>query len=288
MRVRRIAFLGVAVLATMNLHAQEYRGRVQGVIADPTSAVIAGANVVLTNIDKGISTSRISDSAGRYLFDLVEPGRYKVTVDRPGFTRFVQENLLVQNRGDVTVNAQLRIGNVNEAINVVSEAPAAVQFNTSSMDLTVDNTMVRNLPVIGRNPFTMTLLDPAVVNRYTTAEKTPFKMWASSQLEVGGPTSQKNDTLLDGMPAQAGPKGTYAPSMDAVTEVSVQQNSVDAEYGHSAGGILNVSMKSGTNNVKGTVYYFGRNPSINAASNAITHAPNLVRNHIFGGVVGHP
>jgi hypothetical protein len=168
-----------------------------------------------------------------------------------GLTRFVQENLLVQNRGDVTVNAQLRIGNVNEAINVVSEAPAAVQFNTSSMDLTVDNTMVRNLPVIGRNPFTMTLLDPAVVNRYTTAEKTPFKMWASSQLEVGGPTSQKNDTLLDGMPAQAGPKGTYAPSMDAVTEVSVQQNSVDAEYGHSAGGILNVSMKSGTNNVKG-------------------------------------
>src|SRR3954470_23886781 len=114
MRARRIAFLGVAALATMSLHAQEYRGRVQGVIADPTNAVIAGANVQLTNIDKGISTSRTSDSAGRYLFDLVEPGRYKVTVDRPGFTRFVQENLLVQNRGDVTVNAQLRIGNVSE------------------------------------------------------------------------------------------------------------------------------------------------------------------------------
>src|SRR5678810_1138511 len=93
----------------------------------------------LTNIEKGISTSRISDAAGRYLFDLVEPGLYKVTVDRPGFTRFVQENLLVQNRGDVTVNVQLKIGNVSEAINVVSEAPAAVQFNTSSMDLTVDN-----------------------------------------------------------------------------------------------------------------------------------------------------
>jgi hypothetical protein len=105
---------------------------------------------------------------------------------------------------------------------------------------------------------------------------------------VGGPTSQKNDTLLDGMPAQAGPKGTYAPSMDAVTEVSVQQNSVDAEYGHSAGGVLNVSMKSGTNDLNGTVYYFGRNPALNAASNAITHAPNMVRNHIFGGVVGHP
>ena len=287
MRVRRFAF-GIAVLAIISLHAQEFRGRIQGIVADPTNAVIAGANVLLTNVDKGISSARTTDTSGRYLFDLVEPGHYKLTVDGSGFTRFVQENILMQNRGDVTVNIQMKIGNVNESVNVVSEAPAAVQFNTSSMDLTVDNTMVRNLPVIGRNPFTMTLLDPAVVNRYTTAEKTPFKMWASSQLEVGGPTSQKNDTLLDGMPAQAGPKGTYAPSMDAVTEVSVQQNSVDAEYGHSAGGVLNVSMKSGTNDFRGTAYYFGRNPSLNAASNAITHAPNQVRNHIFGGVIGHP
>src|SRR5499426_1741622 len=129
MQVRRFALLGVVVLATIHLHAQEYRGRVQGVIADPTSAVIAGANVLLTNVDKGISAARVTDSSGRYLFDLVEPGRYKITVDGQGFTRFVQENLLVQNRGDVTVNVQMKIGSVNEAINVVSEAPAAVQFN---------------------------------------------------------------------------------------------------------------------------------------------------------------
>jgi hypothetical protein len=270
------------------VNAQEYRGRIQGAVTDPTDAAVTGAVVTLTNIEKGTAVSRVSDAAGRYLFDLVEPGRYTISVEASGFTRFLQENVLVQNRGDITVDVRLRLGGVAEAVNVVSDAPAAVQFNTSSMDLTVDNTMVRNVPVIGRNPFTLTLLDPAVVNRYTTAEKTPFKMWASSQLEVGGPTSQKNDTLLDGMPAQAGPKGTYAPSMDAVTEVSVQQNSVDAEYGHSAGGILNVSMKSGTNSVTGTTYYFGRNPSLNAASNAITHAPNQVRNHIFGGVIGHP
>ena len=90
-------------------------------------------------------------------------------------------------------------------------------------------------------------------------------MWAPSQMEVGGSTSQKNDTLLDGMPAQVGPKASYAPPMDAVTEVTVQQNSVDAEYGHSAGGVLNVSMKSGTNDIHGVGYYFGRNPALNAA-----------------------
>src|SRR5688572_21476254 len=265
MSSRRSLVLLFALLATAGLHAQEFRGRIQGVVTDQSSAAAPSATVLLTNIDTGVASSRTTDSSGRYLFDLVQPGRYKLTVELQGFSRFLQENILVQNRGDITVNAVLRIGGVAENINVVTEAPVAVQFNTSSMDLTVDNTMVRNVPVIGRNPFTLTLLDPAVVNRYTTAEKTPFKMWASSQLEVGGPTSQKNDTLLDGMPAQAGPKGTYAPSMDAVTEVSVQQNSVDAEYGHSAGGILNVSMKSGTNSVRGTAYYFGRNPSLNAA-----------------------
>jgi hypothetical protein len=155
------------------------------------------------------------------------------------------------------------------------------------MDLTVETQLIKSLPIVARNPFTLALLDPAVVNRYTL-ERTPFKMWAPAQMEVGGPTSTKNDTLLDGMPLQVGPKASYSPPMDAVTEVTVQQNSTDAEYGHSAGGVLNVSMKSGGNEIHGNAYYFGRNPALNAASNGITHAPNQVRNHIFGGTVGHP
>jgi hypothetical protein len=266
--------------------AQEYRARVQGMVSDPSDAVIAGAVVRLSNIGTGVEVQRLTDTRGHYLVDLVEPGIYLLTVEMQGFNRFVQENILVQNRGDITVNAKLAVGAVAETIKV-TEAPVAVQFNTSNMDLTVEHRLVTNLPVVARNPFTLALLDPAVVNRYTL-ERTPFKMWAPAQMEVGGPTSQKNDTLLDGMPLQVGPKASYAPPMDAVTEVTVQQNSVDAEYGHSAGGVLNVSMKSGSNDVHGNLYYFGRNPALNAASNAITHAPNQVRNHIWGGTVGHP
>jgi hypothetical protein len=96
------------------------------------------------------------------------------------------------------------------------------------------------------------------------------------------------DLLLDGAPIQIGPKGSYAPPMDAVQEFSIQQNSVDAEFGHSAGGTLSVSMKSGTNQIHGTGYYFGRNPSLNAVVNPITRTPNFVRNHIWGGTVGAP
>ncbi len=266
--------------------SQEYRGRIQGVVTDSTDSVISGASAVLTNVETGIAVHRQTDSYGRYVFDLVEPGTYSLTAEMQGFSRFLQENISVRNRADITVNVKLQLGTVAETVKV-TESPVAVQFNTSSMDLTVDNKLVTSLPIVARNPFTLTLLDPAVVNRYTL-ERTPFKMWAASQLEVGGPTSQKNDTLLDGMPIQVGPKASYSPPMDAVTEVTVQQNSVDAEYGHSAGGILNVSMKSGSNDVHGNLYYFGRNPALNAASNAITHAKNQVRNNIFGGTIGHP
>jgi hypothetical protein len=283
---RSVSVWALGALLAATAVAQEYRGRVQGTITDATDAVIAGANVALRNVGTGIEVHRRTDAFGRYLFDLVEPGAYVLTVEMQGFSRFQQENILVQNRGDITVNAKLQLGAVAETVKV-TEAPVAVQFNTSSMDLTVANQLVTNLPIVARNPFTLALLDPAVVNRYTL-ERTPFKMWAASQMEVGGPTSTKNDTLLDGMPLQVGPKASYSPPMDAVTEVTVQQNSVDAEYGHSAGGILNVSMKSGSNEVHGNAYYFGRNPALNAASNAITHAKNQVRNHIFGGTIGHP
>ncbi|HJZ99278.1 MAG TPA: carboxypeptidase-like regulatory domain-containing protein, partial [Candidatus Solibacter sp.] len=283
-RTARFLLLGVFLADAAN--AQEYRGRVQGTITDSTDAVLAGASVRLHNIGTAIEVHRATDSYGHYLFDLVEPGNYTVTAEMPGFSRYVQENIVVQNRGDVTVNAKLSLGALAETVKVV-ESPVSVKFNTSSMDLTVENQLVTTLPVVARNPFTLALLDPAVVNRYTL-ERTPFKMWAPAQMEVGGPTSQKNDTLLDGMPLQVGPKASYSPPMDAVTEVTVQQNSVDAEYGHSAGGILNVSMKSGGNDVHGDLYYFGRNPALNAASNPITHAKNQVRNHIWGGTAGHP
>ncbi len=266
--------------------AQEYRARVQGMVSDSTDAVIAGADVRLRNVSTGVEVSRQTNAYGRYLFDLVEPGVYALSAEMAGFSKFLQENILVQNRGDITVNVKLQLGAVAETIKVI-DSPVAVQFNTSSMDLTVAHQMVTNLPIVARNPFTLALLDPAVVNRYTL-ERTPFKMWAPAQMEVGGPTSQKNDTLLDGMPLQVGPKASYSPPMDAVTEVTVQQNSVDAEYGHSAGGILNVSMKSGSNEIHGDAYYFGRNPALNAASNGITHAKNQVRNHIFGVTAGHP
>ena len=279
----------LTILAGLGLFAQEYRGRVQGYVTDPTNAAVSGATVTLRNVNTGVSAQTTTDPTGHYIFSYVQPGSYTVTVEAPGFNRFVQENVTVLTSGDVTVNAQLTLGAVTETVTVSAEV-AGVQFNTSTMTTTVQGSMLQNIPILARNPFTLALLNPAVINRYwDIAHRNPFYMWSSNGLDVGGRTGGKNDMLLDGVTLRAASaRGSYMPPMDAVQEVAVQQNAVDAEYGFSAGGILNVSMKSGTNDFHGTLYYFGRNPALNALTNRISRQKGIVRNHIWGATVGGP
>lgn len=281
----RDLFLTVLLTAAAAF-SQDYRGKVQGLVTDSSDAVIPAAKVTLLNDNTGIAAVRDSDASGKYFFDYVEPGTYTVSAEAGGFARTIQRNVTVQVRGDVTVNLALNVGTVSDTVTVTA-APVSVQFNTSSRELTVNRKLIAELPVIGRNPFSLALLDPAVVNRYTQ-DRYPFMMWSSSQIDVGGNTSNKNDLLLDGVPVQVGRKGSYSPTMDSVQETTVQQNAVDSEFGHSAGGTISLSMKSGTNEYHGTAYYFGRNPKLNAVANSVVRRANLNRNHIAGGTVGGP
>lgn len=273
-------------LAALPVLSQDVRARVQGLVTDSSQAVIAGANVLLTNEGTNVTASTTTNSSGQFLFDFVIAGNYTISVEMQGFRRFVQTGILVQSRGDVTVDARLDVGAATEAI-TVQASPVSVQFNTSTMGLTLDKKMTNELPVINRNPFLLAQLNPASVLRSTT-EQSPYHHWAATQVDVGGNTTTKNDVIVDGAPNMASEKSAYTPAMDAVQEVNVQQNAVDSEFGHSAGGVITVQMKSGTNEFHGTAYYLGRNPAINAVADHITRRANLTRNHIFGGTLGSP
>jgi len=98
--------------------SQDYRGRVQGVITDPSSAAVANVTVTLLNANTKTASSRVTDEAGRYLFDFVEPGTYTLTAEGAGFGRFIQENVQVLVRSDLTVNASLRLGDVVQTVTV--------------------------------------------------------------------------------------------------------------------------------------------------------------------------
>ncbi len=266
--------------------AQELRGRIGGTVADGTGAVIPAANVTLSNDDTNVTATAQTSAAGQYLFDFVLPGMYTLTVESEGFRSFQQQNILVQTRADITVDAALEIGAVTETV-TVEEAPVAVSFTTTTMETTLDTRMSQELPLLNRNPYMLAALDPAV-NYRGGAENSPYHHWAMSQLDVGGNTANRNNVLMDGVPQLVGAKGVYTPPMDAVSEVNVQQNATDAEYGHSAGGIVSVQMKSGTNDWHGTAYYFGRNPALNARPNALSSQQSVVRRGVWGVSSGNP
>ena len=272
-------------LLCITLQAQDYRGRVQGVVTDTSHASVPAATVVLTNTATGVRATRQTNETGLYRFDYVDPGTYTLSVEMTGFGGFQQTNILVQSRGDLTVDVSLKPGAVQESI-TVSESPVEVQFNSTNVALTIDNKMANEIPRFDRNPFKLSLLNPAVVN--TRTEVMPYHSWAANSVELGGNTTLKNELTVDGSPIGVGHKSTYTPNTDAVQEVTVVQNSVDAEAGHSAGGVISMTLKSGTNEWHGSAFYLGRNPALNALTDRTNNTKTAARNNMWGGTLGNP
>ena len=280
------AFAAVSLLVTPVL-GQEYRGRVQGSLTDETQLAVPGAQVTLANDATGVSVTRTTGPEGRYLFDYVDPGTYTLTAELSGFATVVQRNVLVQARGDVTADVTMKIAGLAETVTVETQ-PVAIQFNTSSKDLTLDQSFLDSIPNITGNPTQLAYLSPVVRNAGNRNETSPYHHWAGNDMDIGGGTRRRNDVLLDGTPLEAGPKVAYTPPMDAVAEFNVSTNAVDAEFGHSAGGIISMSLKSGTNAYHGSGYYVGRNADWNAVTNRVSRQHSDNSYSLTGGTIGMP
>ncbi len=288
--------LCLALLAP-RIDAQDYRGRVQGSVSDTSQGTLPGVTVTLINDATGVRATRVSDSEGRYLFDFVDPGIYTLIGELAGFKKAEQKNVRVSQRGDVTASFQMEVGGVEETV-VVAVSPVAVQFNTSSDEFTLERELIDQLPINGRNPYNLVNLDPTMFNTPGTTEheNRPYHHAYANDFDAGGGTRRGNDVLLDGVPLGASFKTSYTPSMDAVEEITVTKNSVDAENGHSLGGIISLNMKSGTNVMRGSGYFFGRDPSLNAIADPTVRrtegqddrALRGTELRMYGGTVGGP
>lgn len=274
-----------AMAVAVPILAQDTRGRVQGMIVDPAGAAVPGANVTLQNDATGISASRQSLDSGRFLFDQVDPGQYTVTAKHQGFSTVIQKNVRVQQRGDVTVDIALKLSDVVETV-TVEASPVSVQFNTSNREMTVETQMIKTLPLVSRNPATLAALDPSVNGDWT--RNANFDHYAANAYDLGGRTLGRNEVLIDGSPLANSAKLGYNPPVEAVSEYTVNQNAIDAEFGHSAGGVISMSMKSGTNQIHGSAYYFGGNGNWNAISNRITRQHSKATSWNGGGTIGLP
>jgi hypothetical protein len=272
-------------LMVMVVQGQTFRGRIQGLVTDASQAVIPGATVTLLNIKTAVQTVKVTNDVGLYRFDDIDPGSYTITVELAGFSKHVQENITVQAQSDITVNVALKVGAPTETV-TVTESPVAVSFNTTNIALTVDTKLASELPRLDRNPFKLSYLNPAVQDT-RRQETNPFLSWSANSVELGGGTDKKNDLQVDGSAIGVGYKASYVPNTDSIQEVNVQQNAVDAEIGHSAGGSVSMTMKAGTNEWHGTAFWVHREPNWNAITDRTTRTTSGQRNNIGGGALGN-
>ncbi len=285
LRAARILALVLCSFIATGAFAQTYRGQIRGTITDQSQAAVADATVTLLNVKMGISVAKKTDANGLYAFDLIEPGDYQITVEATGFGKVTQSNIVVQSGADVTVNQTLTPGTLQQTVTVNAEPPA-VEFNSTNQELTIDTRMANDTPRLDRNSFKLTLLEPAAVN--TRGEMQPYASWAANSVDLGGGTNLKNDLLVDGSPIGIGHKAGYPPNTDAVQESIVAQNSVDAATGHSGGGAISITTKSGTNEWHGNAFYLGRYPWLSAEADRTTFSQNAERQNMYGGSLGNP
>ena len=163
---------------------QEYRGKIQGNVTDSSKAAIPGASVNLLNLKTNVTTVRVSNEVGHYLFDLVDPGTYRLTVEMTGFNKSVEDNVSVPSRADLTIDVEMKLGAITDTVTVNAET-ATLQFTTSKLDINVNQKLVESLPQMYRNVFLLAQLDPSVQST-SWGEDNPYDTWASNNLRIGG------------------------------------------------------------------------------------------------------
>ena len=267
MRVFRVA-AALGFLLAFDAAAQEFRATITGHVTDVSGALMPKVAVQVANLGTNEVAAAVTNSQGVYSLPFLKPGTYRLTAETPGFKKYIKDNIVV-NVGDVLgIDVVMAVGASNESITVSAET---MSLETESADhgLVIDQKRVTELPLNARNPFMLAMLSPGVNFSGNQIYQRPFDNGAIADWTVNGGLDRKNEFLLDGVPnnAQAGGNNiAYVPPVDSVQEFKIQTNSFDASYGKSSGGIMNVSLKSGTNEFHGTAYEFMRRSALDANS----------------------
>ena len=273
------------------LHGQSTYGSIQGVASDASGAAIAGAKVTLTNKDTAETQSQMTENAGLYSFVNLAPGNYEVSAEKNGFKRVTEDNVVVLVQQTTRVDLPLAVGAATETVTVSSQAPL-LQPETSSLGQVVETRNANELPLNGRNIFNLVEVAPAVVlqggSGGTATGQNPFS-WGNFQ--IGGAFANQSAEYLDGQPLNIGYINlpVLIPTQDSIGEFKVQTNNLGPEWGRVAGGVLNLSTKSGGNSFHGEAYEYIRNKVLNAndwfSNNGGLGRPPFTQNQ-FGGNIG--
>ncbi len=257
--------------------AQQETATIAGTVRDATGAVVPGAAVTVTNIRTNIATRTQSGDDGGYVIPSLRPGEYSITVENAGFQKTVRTGITLQVAQVARVDIALQAGQITEAVEVVGGTPL-LDTMTSSRGSVIDQKQIVELPLNGRDYNQLALLSPGVLPGTPRLASVNFK----GVLNVNGNRTFNNVFLLDGVDNISYSNSfrgenvqLVQPSIEALQEFKIQTNAYSAEFGRSSGAVVNATIKSGTNTIRGSVYEFLRNDRLDA-------------NNFFSNALGAP
>lgn len=286
----RAAFVaaGLILLFTSMSRAQFLdQGAITGIVRDQTGSVIRGARVTLTNVETNRELHATTDSNGLFVFSPIAIGHYSITVSAKGFKTTQQENLDLQMQQRLNIPIKLYTGVVTQTVKITS-APPLLETQQSSVNTIIDTKQINHTPLNGRNWVFMAQLAPGVVGSTTSRAK------GTGDFNANGLRTEQNAFVLDGMNNMAisvdflgGSSFLVNPPPDALQEFSVMTSDYSAEFGHSAGAVVDASIKSGTNNIHGDLWEYWRNNVLDARDFDALTIPEFRENQ-FGATLGMP
>lgn len=288
-----LAVIGAIFLFGSYIFAQTSTGSISGLVEDESGAVVPGANVIIKNVETGISRAAVTDAAGRYRVPGLIPDHYEVQVTSEGFETAIRKGLQLTVGSDLEINIVLKVGQVSQTTVVTAEA-SLVETMTGTLSGLVDDKAVRDLPLNGRSfDQLIGLQSSAAVVRLSA--KTSALGGKMTTYSVNGAREQANSFFMDGTEVVGAGSITSLPGgalginmgVDAIQEFSVLSSTYSAVYGKKSGGVINIATRSGSNQLHGSAFEFLRNSDLDARNFFDQKIPSFKQNQ-FGGALGGP
>src|SRR4051812_43127572 len=285
---RASALAALSWILAVPVLAQSGTSTISGVVRDSTDAPLPGATVKVVNEDTGVAVETVSNAEGLYRVPALVPGHYRVEIILEGFDVAVRRPITLEVSQTLAVDAVLSVGKQSETVNVSSEVPLVIDSQSSNIAQTVTRQMLEALPLPNRAASSLASLAPGVVMVDTgsgTAENYPV-------FSVAGGRTRNQNFILDGGNASNAvgltrPQQLTSLPVDAMQEFKVITNNYSAEFGHSTGGVIVMSTRSGSNDFRGTMFESYRNDALDARNYFAASKPPINLNQ-FGGTFGGP
>ena len=252
--LRRFVLLLAGLLALTPAFGQESRGSISGTVVDPQGAVVPGARVVVTNTQTNVENHTSTNNTGFFEVPLLNPGAYSVSVELAGFKKAVRSGLELNVGGRLAIDVRLEMGQVADTVEVTGAAPL-LETRSASGGRLVSNREISQLPVNSMNPFLLAGLAAGMQWTGTpSGMQRAFDVGGTTSFNTAGSVGQ-NEYSIDGAPVTGTERRVgYVPPLDAVAEFKLETATFDASFGHTSGATVNVSSRSGTNTLHGSVF----------------------------------